>query len=165
MKPIEKELLTLLRENARMPVADLAKALRIDEKSVESHIQTLEKSGAILSYTTVINENIAGNSGSPIQALVEVSIRPEKKFGYDAIAKRIFKYPNVVGHYLLSGQYDFLVIVEGNNHQEIAAFVFDKIATLDNVTSTNTHFIFKKYKEHGIVIEKEDTPSREVVVA
>jgi len=148
-----------------MPVADLARALRTDEKSVESHIQTLEKSGAILSYTTVVNESKVEDSGRPIQALVEVSIRPEKKFGYDAIAKRIFKYPNVVAHYLLSGQYDFLVVVEGKNHQEIAAFVFDKIATLDNVTSTNTHFIFKKYKEHGVIVEKEDAPSREVVVA
>ena len=91
--------------------------------------------------------------------MVELSISPEKGTGYDAIAKRIYGYSNVISHYLVSGMYDFLVVVEGKDHKDIAHFVFDKLATLENVKSTTTHFIFKSYKEQGVVLDEGELTS------
>lgn len=102
---------------------------------------------------------------SKIQALVELKVQPQKNTGYDAIAKRIYKYPQVITHYLLSGAYDFLVIVEGDTHEEIATFVFDKLATMEHINSTHTHFVFKKYKENGKPIDKDSELERMAIVA
>ena len=85
--------------------------------------------------------------------MVELSIQPEKDTGYDAIASYIYHFPNVVSHYLVSGKYDFLVVVEGKDHKDIAQFVFEKLATIENVKSTTTHFIFKTYKDHSVLME------------
>lgn len=165
MIDLEQSLLMLLKENGRLTDQALAGQLQVPEKKVASCRESLEKKGVILGYTAVIDEKALDVSVSSIRAYVELSVRPEKKTGYDAIAKRIYKYPNVCGHYLLSGGYDFLVVVEGASHQEIAGFVFDKLATIENVTTTNTHFVFKKYKEHGVLLEKENKPPRMPIVA
>ncbi|MGA0241444.1 MAG: Lrp/AsnC family transcriptional regulator, partial [Candidatus Marinamargulisbacteria bacterium] len=125
---------------------------------IEAIIETLTKSGTIRQFTTIVNDNLIKNQ--PIKALVELSIRPEKDTGYDAIANKINGFPNVVSHYLVSGSYDFLLVVEGNDHKEIAHFVFDKLATIENVKATTTHFIFKSYKEQGVLIEAPATIQR-----
>jgi DNA-binding Lrp family transcriptional regulator len=150
----EQELVALLKENARQSPDELATMLGIKTSEVSSAIHRLEKRGIILKYTTVFNEQIYPTQHS-IRALIEVCIRPEKKKGFDGIAKRICKYPNVIDHYLISGDYDFLVIVEGDSLQEISAFVSDKLASIENVRSTRTHFILKKYKEHGVLFDSE----------
>ena len=102
-------------------------------------------------FLLFVNENLI--QGFPIKALVELSIRPEKNTGYDSIANKIIGFSKVVSHYLVSGQYDFLLVVEGKDHKDIAHFVFDKLATINNVKSTTTHFIFKTYKEQGALME------------
>ncbi len=158
-KQFEESLIRLLRDNARYSNQELADILNVSAKDVEKGIKKLEKDGVILKYTTVFNDQkIDGDS--VIRALIEVSIRPEKKTGFDAIAQRICQHPNVVDHYLISGNYDFLIIVEGKSLQEISSFVSDKLASIENVRSTGTHFILKKYKEHGVIMSREEGPRR-----
>ena len=145
-----KQLLNLLKQNSRYSEQELSELVGIGSEEVSARISDMESKGIICQYTVIINENEI--SGVPVKALVELSISPQKGTGYDAIAKRICGFSNVVSHYLVSGKYDFLVVVEGKDHKDIAHFVFDKLATLDNVTSTNTHFIFKSYKEQGVLL-------------
>lgn len=158
MNLIQNQILDLLIKNARYSNGDLAKMLNETESVIEKEIQGLIDLGIIRQFTTIINNNKMDDY--PIRALVELSIRPEKGTGYDAIAQRIFSYANVVSHYLVSGKYDFLLVVEGKDHKDIAHFVFDKLATIENVKSTTTHFIFKSYKEHGVLMEEAATSSR-----
>lgn len=154
----EKKILMLLSKNARMSNQDVADQLGLDAQVVEACIDSLRNKGILCGFTTIINDNDAIDFS--IRALVELSISPQKDTGYDAIAKRIGNYPNVVSHYLVSGQYDFLVVVEGRDHKDVAHFVFDKLATLEHVSSTTTHFIFKTYKEQGVLFESSDLASR-----
>jgi DNA-binding Lrp family transcriptional regulator len=156
---ISKSVLRLLREDARRSDQELADMLGVSAESVNKAIAALKKDGVILKYTTVINDQkVEGDS--TIRALIEVSIRPEKKTGFDAIAQRICQHPNVVDHFLISGNYDFLIIVEGKSLQEISSFVSDKLASIENVRSTGTHFILKKYKEHGVMMTSDEGPKR-----
>ncbi len=164
MTDIDAKIISLLKENARLPNDKIATALNISEDKVQDAISNLEAKGIIAAYSVVINDALIDDHET-IKALVELSVAPEKKTGYDAIAKRIYNYPNVSGLYLLSGQYDFVVVVEGASHKEISAFVFDKLATQQNITSTNTHFVFKKYKEQGAVLDQEESPKRVAIVA
>ena len=158
MDDLTNNLLSLLRQNARHSNAELAGLLNVSEREVEQAINDLISKGIICQFTTIVNDNDL--KGHPIKAIVELSISPEKGTGYDSIAKRIYEYPNVVAHYLVSGKYDFLVVVQGEDHKDIAHFVFDKLATLQNVKSTTTHFIFKSYKEHGVLLTKTDLNNR-----
>jgi DNA-binding Lrp family transcriptional regulator len=160
---IEKLVLEKLKENGRLSDAEIAVELSSSDAVIKKARRSLEKKGVILGYSTIVDAQIDPTKET-IRALVELTVRPQKRTGYDAIAKRIYKYPNVVGHYLISGQYDFMVIVEGGSHQEIAAFVFDKLATIEHVTHTNTHFVFKKYKEYGFILEKEERVERVPIV-
>ena len=150
MDSIDLKLIDLLKENARFSNHDLATMIGITEGDVSSRLQSLIDKGVISQFTAVINENLLPSP--PARALVELSIHLQKGAGYESIAKKIAGFSNVVAHYLVSGQYDFLVVVEGNDHKDIAHFVFDKLATLDHVNSTNTHFIFKSYKENGVLL-------------
>ena len=158
MDKYDHQIISLLKDNSRYSNVELAEMLDISEKKVDEKIKHLVSSGIIRQFSLVLNENLI--EGYPIKALVELSIRPEKDTGYDSIAKRIFEYSEVVSHYLVSGNYDFLVIVQGKNHRDIAHFVFDKLATIANVKSTTTHFIFKSYKEHGVLMEEAKLSSR-----
>ncbi len=160
---LETLLLSHLKKNARLSIQDLVDMTRATAKEIEEILDNLEKSGAIAQYTTIINEDLLKKSPSLIRALIEVSVRPEKKTGYDAVAKRISAHPNVVSHYLLSGNYDFLVIVEGSTLQEISQFV-SELASLENVRSTGTHFILKKYKESGVHFLSEESENRLAIV-
>ncbi len=156
---LDQDIVRLLHDDARLTPEDIGGMLGVASKTVATHIAKLEHEGVILKYTTVTNDP-KGDKGTKIRALIELSIRPEKKTGYDAIARRICKHPNVVDHFLISGDYDFLVIVEGDSLQEISSFVSDKLASIENVRSTATHFILKKYKEYGVVFESELPPQR-----
>ena len=158
MDSTDKQILQLLQQNSRYSNKDIAGMLSISEQHVEEKVLGMVEGGIIRQFTAIINDNRI--DGYPIKALVELSIRPEKDTGYDSIAQRIFSYSNVTAHYLVSGKYDFLLVVEGKDHKDIAHFVFDKLATIENVKSTTTHFIFKSYKEHGVLMEEESASSR-----
>ena len=165
MNKKEKELVRLLKENARYTSEDLALMTALSTVEVEGLIKAWEADGVILRYTTLFNEEKFKEEHPKIRALIEVSIRPEKKTGFDAIARRICKHPNVIEHYLISGNYDFLIIVEGRSLQEISSFVSDTLASIENVRSTGTHFILKKYKENGVVYGSEEIGSRLAISA
>lgn len=157
---ITQEVLQLLAKNARMPAEDMARLLGVTTEVIVETIRQLEADEVIVRYTTVINEQKVPQIRKKIRALIEVGVRPERERGFDDIARRIAQYPNVVAHYLISGSYDFLLIVEGESLEEISFFVSDKLASTDNVRSTATHFIMKKYKEKGIFIGEQEMPDR-----
>lgn len=163
MTQAEKSILTILKTNARATVADLAKLVGISEAEVSATVTHLEKSGVIVQYTAIVNEEKLDVKSTVVRALIEVKVQPEKKSGFDAIARRICRHPNVVDHFLMSGGFDFLIVVEGESLQEISAFVSDKLASIENVRGTMTHFIMKKYKENGVVIEETSEQDRLVV--
>jgi len=158
MDKLQKDILDILLQNARHMDSDIASMLGADVADVKAAVNKMMDDGIIRRFTTVVNENLIQNH--PIKALVELSIRPEKNTGYDSIANKINGFAKVVSHYLVSGQYDFLLVVEGNDHKDIAHFVFDKLATIENVKSTTTHFIFKTYKEQGVLIEDPSNGER-----
>ena len=158
MKKVEKDILEVLKNNSRMSIKDISSFVDAPESEVAEIIDAFEKNGTILQYTAVINERKLPKSKT--RALVEVCISPEKGTGFETIAKRISNNVHVVDLYLIAGQYDFLLVVEGNSIEEISAFVYDKLATMDNIRSTSTHFFMKKYKEKGIVFEDNNDQKR-----
>ncbi|MEK9726612.1 MAG: Lrp/AsnC family transcriptional regulator [Candidatus Margulisiibacteriota bacterium] len=154
----EKEILNLLIENSRYSDQEIGSMLKLPTSDVSDVISSLIDRGIIRRFTTVVNDNVI--EGFPIKALVELSIRPQKDTGFDSIANRICGFSKVVSHYLVSGKYDFLLVVQGKDHKEIAHFVFDKLATIENVQSTTTHFIFKSYKDHGVLMDDKSLEER-----
>lgn len=160
MSKIEKKIIDILREDSRISKKQIAKMLTVSEKEVKNALNELEKSKTIVKYSLVVNEEKLSQSNQLVKALIEVRVRPEKKSGFIGIAKRISKYPNVIDHFLISGNYDFLVVVKGKNMNEVSTFVSSKLAPIDNVISTSTHFIMKKYKENGVLIDLEEQAER-----
>lgn len=158
MTQYKQDILNLLNHNARLSDKDIADSLNISEKEVKKTIKSLESKGIIVKYSTVINQNHP-DATAKIRALIELSIRPEKKEGYDAVANRISKNSFVIDHYLVSGSYDFLIIMEGNTLQEISEFISD-LASMENISKTATHVILKTYKENGVRFELHSTEKR-----
>ncbi|NQY75334.1 MAG: Lrp/AsnC family transcriptional regulator [Candidatus Margulisbacteria bacterium] len=165
MNKLEQEILALLKTNARIASSDIARLVKSDEKAVNKIISKLEKSGIIVKYATIINDEKTPEFKDTVRALIEVQVQPQKNTGFDAIAKRICNYDNVVDHYLISGRYDFLIIVEGSSLQDISQFVSEKLAPIDHVKSTTTHFMMKKYKQDGMIFENTSELSRLAVSA
>jgi len=160
---LDHRILDILSNHARLSVESIATQLKESPDVIAQAIHRLESNGTILQYATIIDESKLSKRKAPVRALIEVQVRPEKRTGFDSIAMRIAKFPNVVDHYLLSGGYDFLVIVEGETLDEIAQFVSGKLASLDNVRSTVTHFIMKKYKEKGALMGGDESDERLVI--
>jgi len=150
---INKELLRLLTDNARISVEEIAERLQTDSKTVAARIKKLEKDDVIKGYTAVINEDKL--TENKVKAIIEVKVTPQRDGGFDDIARRISKFPSVSDVYLMSGGYDLCIEVSGNTLQEVAFFVSSKLATMAGVTSTSTHFMLKKYKEAGKMIHDE----------
>jgi DNA-binding Lrp family transcriptional regulator len=146
-------LLKLLRDDASLKPAQLAQMLNLSESDVATRIKSYEKDQLILGYRTVLNEEKIGVD--LVRAVIEVKITPERGGGFDRLAERIAKYSEVRSCYLMSGGYDLLVIVEGNNLREVATFVSEKLATIQGVVSTATHFMLKAYKEQGVLMTRE----------
>lgn len=161
LKPIELTVFEALKENARLSNAALAEMFKTSESAIAKILEKLEKKQLIIGYQAVV----PSSPNTTVRAFVELTVQPQKKTGYDTIAKRIYKYPQVVDHYLFSGAYDFLVVVEGESHYDIANFVADKLATIEQVTSTVTHFVFKCYKVAGIPIDQTASPDRLAIIA
>jgi DNA-binding Lrp family transcriptional regulator len=145
-------LLKLLRENASLKPADLGRMLNLAEAEVASKIAAYEAEHVILGYRTVLNEEKLGLE--VVRAVIEVKITPERGGGFDRLAERIAKYNEVVSCYLMSGGYDLLVIVEGESLREVATFVSEKLATIQGVVSTATHFMLKPYKEQRVLMSR-----------
>jgi len=151
-------LLKLLRENASMRPAQLAAMLNIPESEVNARIKAYESDQVILGYRAILNEEKLKRD--IVRAVIEVKITPERGGGFDRLAERIAKYKEVHSCYLMSGGYDLLVIVEGANLREVASFVSEKLATIQGVISTATHFLLKAYKEQGILMEQDQPEER-----
>ena len=158
---MREELLAILEKNSRIDFKELAVLLGISEEQVLAEISALEKEGIICGYHTLINWE--KTSIEKVNALIEVKVTPQRGQGFDRIAERIYNYPEVKAVYLISGSYDLLVTLEEKTLKEIANFVSDKLSTLESVLSTATHFILKKYKDHGTTINQNRTDNREVI--
>jgi DNA-binding Lrp family transcriptional regulator len=154
-----EDILEILESNARITVEDLAKLTGKDPKDVEAAIKNYEKKGVIIKYKAVINrDKLESNKG--VHALIEVQVVPQKDVGFDCVAERIYKFPEVKSCYLLSGTYDLLLVIEGKDINTVANFVSEKLAPLSSVKGTTTHFMLKKYKEDGVVLVKTDKNKR-----
>jgi DNA-binding Lrp family transcriptional regulator len=151
-------LLKLLRENAAITPAQLSTMLDRPEAEVVAQIKAYETEQVILGYRTVLNEEKLGVD--LVRAVIEVKITPERGGGFDRLAERIAKYAEVHSCYLMSGGYDLLVVVEGSTLREVATFVSEKLATIQGVISTATHFMLKPYKEQGVLMAREQNEER-----
>lgn len=158
---MREELLRLIEKNSRIGVNELAVLLGKEEIDVANELAKLENEGIICGYHTLINWD--KTSIEKVTGLIEVKVTPQRGQGFDKIAERIYNYPEVRAVYLISGGYDLLVTLEEKSLKEIAGFVSDKLSTLDSVLSTATHFVLKKYKDHGTVFDKSHDDEREVV--
>jgi DNA-binding Lrp family transcriptional regulator len=143
-------LLKLLRDDASLKPAQLAAMLNLSEAEVAAKIKALEADGTILGYRTVLNEEKLADD--VVRAVIEVKITPERGGGFDRLAERIAKYDEVKTCYLMSGGYDLLVVLEGDNLRSLATFVAEKLSTIQGVISTSTHFMLKTYKEQGVLM-------------
>ena len=158
---MREELLSIIEKNSRIDLKELAVLLGVEEIEVANEIQKLEEEGIICGYHTLINWD--KTSIDKVSALIEVKVTPQRGQGFDKIAERIYNYPEVRAVYLISGGYDLLVTLEEKTLREIANFVSDKLSTLDSVLSTATHFVLKKYKDHGTVFDKKHKDEREII--
>jgi len=122
--------------------------------AVRKAIKAYEDNGTIVQYKTVLNPDLAEAGATPVRALIEVSILPQKDVGFDAVAERIFSFDEVTSCYLVSGSYDLLLVVEGKTIQTVAEFVSSKLSPMENVRQTTTHFLLKKYKEDGKIFKQ-----------
>ena len=147
------ELLKLLRDDASLTPTQIAGRLGCEEGEVESRIKSLESEGVILGYRTVINEDKL--EVDFVRAVIEVKITPEREGGFDRLAARIAKFDEVRSCYLMSGGYDLMVVVEGRDLKAVSSFVSEKLATIQGVISTVTHFMLKPYKEQGVLMAGE----------
>ena len=148
------EILELLTKDARLSPAEIAKLTGKSQTGVQSAIKKYEQDGVIVKYKTIINQDLTRDSNSFVRALIEVSISPQKDVGFDYVAERIYSFPEVTSCYLVSGTYDLLVVVEGENIQTVSNFIAAKLSPMEGVRGTATHFLLKKYKEDGHVFKK-----------
>lgn len=156
------EILEILNEDSRRTPEEIAVMLGTDVETVRQKIEELEKNKVIVKYNTLINWDKTDREY--VTALIEVKVTPQRDLGFDAIAERIYKFPEVKSVFLMSGDYDLAVMVEGRTMKEVAFFVAEKLSVLDSVLSTATHFVLKKYKVDGVVLEDEERDYRQVIV-
>ncbi len=158
---MREELLKVIEKNSRIDTKELAVILGVEEVEIVNELAALEAEGVICGYHTLVNWE--KTSEEKVTALIEVRVTPQRGQGFDSIAERIYNYPEVRSVYLISGGYDLMVILEGKSLREVSAFVSDKLSTLETVLSTATHFILKKYKDHGTVISSKKQDEREMI--
>ena len=160
---MREKILSIIEKNSKMDLKELAIILGEEEIDVANEIKSMEEDGTICGYHTLIDWD--KTSIEKVSALIEVRVTPQRGQGFDTIAERIYKYPEVNSVYLMSGGYDLLVTLEGKTLKEVSSFVTNKLSTLETVLSTTTHFILKKYKDHGTIMEKKVEDRREKVTA
>lgn len=160
-----EEILNLLRQNARLTAADIAAMTKKSEEEVKAIIKKLEDDGVILGYVAIVNPEKDKATEDLVTAEIQIQVQPQREHGFDALADRIYRFPQVKSLYLMSGGYDLKVLIEGKNLKEIALFVSEKLSTLEGVRSTKTNFILKTYKENDIVYVEDERDRREGVTA
>lgn len=158
---LKREIIALLRRNARMSDKEIADRLGSAARTVAGLIRELERDGVIMGYSAIVNDPSANGE---VRAIIEVEVRPERDTGFDNVAERLGKFPEVQSVYLVSGRYDIRLEVAGRSLQEIASFVAGKLAPQDGVKSTATYFLLKKYKEAGVQFSKDEKYERLKIV-
>lgn len=158
---MREKILAILEQNGRIDLKDLAVMLDMNEAELANEIAQMEKEHIICGYNTIINWD--KTTEEKVTALIEVKVTPQRGHGFDSIAERIYNYSEVSSLYLMSGGFDFTVIIEGKSMKSVALFVSSKLATIDEVISTSTHFVLKKYKVYGTALEAENKDERILV--
>ncbi|MCK4369317.1 MAG: Lrp/AsnC family transcriptional regulator [Dehalococcoidales bacterium] len=157
-----KEILKILENDARTTAKQISTMTSTSSAEVTKIIKKAEKDHTILKYKTIINWEKVG--GEQVEALIEVKIAPQRDVGFDAIAERIYRFPQARSVYLLSGTYDLLVLVAGKTMHEVSDFVSQKLAPIEGVQGTVTHFMLKRYKEDGEILEGKEEVKRQPVI-
>ncbi|MGN0243709.1 MAG: Lrp/AsnC family transcriptional regulator [Lachnospiraceae bacterium] len=147
---LKYEILKVIEKNSKLHVNEIAAMLKADEAEVAAAIAEMEEAGIICGYNTLINWE--HTTHEKVTALIEVEVTPQRGLGFDKIAERIYQYEEVNAVYLMSGAFDLTVIIEGKTMKEVALFVSNKLSPIDSVLRTATHFVLKKYKDHGTVM-------------
>ena len=156
-----RELLEILEGNARIPVNELAAMLQKSEYEIEKEMARLEREKVILSYNALVNWERYGDD--VVTAVIEINLTPQREVGFDAIAERIYRFDEVRTVYLMSGNFDLLVIIEGKSLKDVANFVATRLSTIEGVTQTRSHFMLKAYKKDGVIVDDEEQDRRLVV--
>lgn len=155
------KILQLMESNARMPLEDIATITDMTVAEVEAEIRSMEESGIIRGYKTIINKEMTDENS--VSATIELKVVPKAERGFEEVAERISRYPEVESVSLMSGGCDLSVVVTGKTFKEVSSFVAKELATIDAVTATSTQFIMKRYKDHGVILEAEDGDGRDMV--
>ena len=158
MQNQQVELLQLLQQDCRMPLEKIAVMLGLPLEQVGQMIDSMEKHGIILRYSPVINWDKTDRER--VEAMIEVRVTPQRGEGFDAIAKRIYRFDEVKTVYLMSGAYDLLLLVEAHTLKDLGYFVSTKLSVLETVTGTATHFVLKRYKSDGVIFEGDAQDKR-----
>ncbi len=159
---IEVEILGLIEKDSRLPIETIAKMVNKSTDEVTEIIRKFEDLKVIVEYNTIVNwRKVDGHEG--VTAMIDVKVTPKRGVGFDEIAERIYRYPEVKSVYLMSGAYDLSVVIEGRSMSEVGNFVSEKLSTLDSVLSTTTHFVMKKYKHDGTIFDYGEDDKRIVV--
>jgi len=158
---LKKRILELIEYDANLSDKSLATMLEVDEAVVKDAIAKMEHDKVILGYNTVINWEKMGCDG--VTAMIDVKVTPEREVGFNAIAERIYRFPEVRCVYLMSGTYDLSVVVTGSSMKDVARFVSHKLSCLEHVQSTVTHFVLKRYKQDNFIFDEPEEDKRLVV--
>jgi DNA-binding Lrp family transcriptional regulator len=159
----EIKLLQALENNARIDLKDLCDELNQNEYKVNEELSRLEEANIICGYHTVINWDKTNKEN--VTALIEVGATPKRDSGYDDIAKKIYRYPEVSTMYLMSGKMEFIVVINGKSMREVADFVARKLAPIEGVNKTETYFVLKQYKVEGVVLDEEEREFKRQIVS
>ncbi len=159
---MREKILAALEKNSRIDVNDLAVLLNMEEVDMVNEIAAMEAEGIICGYHTLINWDKV--TAEKVTALIEVKVTPQRGIGFDSIAERIYNYDEVHAVYLISGAFDFMVIIQEKTMKDVALFVSGKLSPMETVLSTATHFVLKKYKDHGTILEQKNRDERMLVM-
>ncbi|NEU30049.1 Lrp/AsnC family transcriptional regulator [bacterium LRH843] len=156
------ELLRIIEKKGRIALPTLAKMVDLSENEVKDMLEQLEKDKIILGYSAIVDwSKMERQEG--VTAVIDVKVTPKRGVGFDEVAERIYRFPQVKALYLMSGAYDLSVVIEGTSMSEVARFVSEKLSTIDHVISTTTHFQLKKYKHDGVVFDQGEEDRRMLV--
>ena len=158
---MKEKILSIIEKNSRISLEDLAALLGENLEAVTAAVMEMENDKIICGYHTIINWDKV--EMQKFNALIEVRVTPQRNLGFDKIARRIYNYPEVTSVYLMSGGFDFAIFIEGKTLQEVAEFVSSKLSVMDSVLSTATHFVLKKYKDHGTIMTPEQKEERQLI--
>lgn len=161
LSKLRKEILTVIEKNCKIELKELAAMMGVTEVEVANEIADMEKENLICGYHTMINWDSTGEE--KVVAMIEVSVTPQRGLGFDKIAERIYNFSEVKSVYLMSGGFDFMVLLEEKTMKDVSLFVAEKLSLLDAVRSTATHFVLRKYKDHGTILVEKKTDERMLV--